>query len=113
MVILVLATAIPIPVLAQDGVILQGRVFVSGGTAAVVNARVELEGHGATLSSVSGMFRFERVEPGIYTLQVYAFGYASETRSLTIHSDTSTRGEDRISWGSVPRTRRRDKCGDN
>ena len=70
----VLATTIPIPVLAQ-GVIVQGRVFEFGSTTVVWNARVELEGHGATLTSIAGTFRFDDVEPGGYTLRVEAFGY--------------------------------------
>ncbi len=86
---LVLATAIPIPVLAQDGVVVQGRVFEFGSTSVIFNARVELEGYGATLTSVVGTFRFEDVEPGEYTLQVDAFGYASDTRVLTVDSATT------------------------
>ena len=89
MAILVFATAIPIPVLAQDGVVVEGRVFEFGSTSVIFNARVELEGHGATLTSVVGTFRFEDVEPGEYTLRVDAFGYASESRVLTVDSATT------------------------
>ncbi len=83
MAILVLATVLPMPVLAQ-GVVVQGRVFEFGSTTGIWNARVELEGHGATLTSLVGTFRFDDVEPGEYTLQVDAFGYASDTRILTV-----------------------------
>ena len=86
MAILVLATLIPIPALAQTGVVVQGRVFEFGSTTVIWNARVELEGHGATLTSTAGTFRFEDVEPGGYTLRVDAFGYASESRDLTVDS---------------------------
>ena len=52
MAILVLATAIPIPVLAQ-GVVVQGRVFQFGSTSGIANATVDLEGHGSTLTSAA------------------------------------------------------------
>ena len=42
MVILVLATAIPMPVLAQDGVVVQGRVFQFGSRVVIPNARVDV-----------------------------------------------------------------------
>ena len=85
---LALVSATPIPVLAQ-GVVVEGRVFEAGGTASIWNARVELEGHGSTLTSRAGTFRFEDVEPGEYTLQVDAFGYDSESRVLAVDSATT------------------------
>ena len=87
MAILVLATAIPIPVLAQ-GVVVQGRVFQFGSTSGIANATVDLEGHGSTLTSAAGTFRFEDVDPGEYTLRVEALGYASESRVLVVGSAT-------------------------
>lgn len=89
MAILVLATAIPIPVLSQTGAVVQGRVIRAGGTAGIQNARVELEGHGATLTSAEGAFHFEGVESGGYTLRVDAFGYASDSRFLAVDRDTT------------------------
>ena len=83
----VLAAAVPTPVSAQD-VVVQGRVFEFGSTSVIPNARVELEGYGATLTSVVGTFRFEDVEPGEYALRVDAFGYASESRVLVVDSTT-------------------------
>ena len=77
------------PVLAQTGVVVQGRVFEAGGTAGIQNVVVELEGHGAVLTSADGSFRFERVEPGGYTLRVIAFGYAAESRFLAVDGDTT------------------------
>ena len=87
MAILVLATAIPIPVLAQ-GVVVQGRVFQFGSTSGIANATVDLEGHGSTLTSAAGTFRFEDVDPGEYTLRVEALGYDPESRVLTVDSTT-------------------------
>ena len=43
MAILVLATAVPMPVLAQ-GVVVQGRVYQFGSRAVIGNATVDLEG---------------------------------------------------------------------
>ncbi len=87
--ILVLAAAIPIPVLAQTVAVVQGRVIEAGTTSGIQNAIVELEGHGATLTSLGGTFRFEGVEPGGYTLRVEAFGYAPDSRLLTVAGDTT------------------------
>ena len=87
MAILVLATAIPIPVLAQ-GVVVQGRVFQFGSTPGIANATVDLEGHGSTLTSAAGTFRFEDVDPGEYTLRVEALGYTPESRVLVVGSAT-------------------------
>jgi hypothetical protein len=83
MAIFMLAAAIPIPVLAQV-VVVQGRVFEFGSRTVIANARVELEGYGATLSTIGGTFRFEGVEPGEYTLQVDGLGYDSETQVITV-----------------------------
>ena len=68
--------------------VVQGRVFEAGGAADIGNARVELEGHGATLTSAAGTFRFENVELGEYTLQVDALGYTSESRVLAVDGPT-------------------------
>ena len=87
MAILVLATSIPVTVLAQAGAVVEGRVIAAGTTSGIQNAIVELEGHGATLTALGGAFRFERVETGEYTLQVEAFGYASASRLLTVDGD--------------------------
>ena len=88
--ILVLASAIPFPVLAQTGSV-AGLVFESGGTAGIPNATVELEGHGETLTSAAGTFRFDGVEPGVYTLRVDAFGYTSEVLLLAVDGNTTVR----------------------
>ena len=87
--ILVLATVVPMPVLAQTGVVVAGRVFEFGSRSVIWNARVELEGHGATLTSVAGTFRFDDVEPGGYALRVDAFGYDSDVRELVVEGATT------------------------
>ena len=84
-----LVAALPLPVLAQDGVVVEGRVFQSGLELGIQNAIVELQGHGAVLSSDGGTFRFENVEPGGYTLRVDAFGYASNSQFLAVDGDTT------------------------
>ncbi len=81
--------AIPIAALAQTGVVVGGRVFEEGGTTGIPTARVELVGHGSTLTSADGSFRFDGVMPGRYTFRVVAFGYASESRFLPVESDTT------------------------
>ena len=88
MAILVLATAMPMPVLAQ-GVVVQGRVFQFGSRAVIGNATVDLEGYGATLTTAAGTFRFEDVEPGEYTLRVEALGFAPESRVIEVDSATT------------------------
>ncbi len=84
-----LVAAIPLSVLAQDGVVVEGRVFESGLELGIQNAIVELEGHGAVLTVPGGSFRFEDVEPGGYTLRVDAFGYASNSQFLSVDADTN------------------------
>ena len=84
----VLAAAAPMPVLAQ-GVVVQGRVFEFGSTSVIANATVDLAGHGSTLTSLAGTFRFEDVEPGEYTLRVESLGYGPESLVLTVDSTTS------------------------
>lgn len=86
---LVFATALPVQVLAQTGVIVDGRVYDAGSDASVHNAIVELEGHGATMTSTEGAFRFEGVEPGGYTLGVVAFGYTPESRFIAVTGATT------------------------
>lgn len=87
--ILVLAIAIPSPMLAQTGVVVEGRVLEAGTTAGIQNAIVELVGHGATLTSAAGTFRFEGVDPRGYVFRVDAFGYASESRFLAVDGYTT------------------------
>ena len=86
--ILVLVTAVPIPVLAQ-GVVVQGRVFQFGSRAVIPNATVDLEGYGAMLTTAGGTFRFEDVEPGEYTLRVEALGFSPESRVIEVDSTTT------------------------
>ena len=88
MAILVLATSVPIPVLAQ-GVVVQGRVFQFGSRTVIRNATVDLEGHGAMLTTAGGTFRFEDVEPGEYTLRVEALGFSPESRVIEVDSTTT------------------------
>ena len=83
-----LATAVPIPVLAQ-GVVVQGRVFQFGSRAVIGNTTVDLEGYGATLTTAAGTFRFEDVERGEYTLRVEALGFAPESRVIEVDSATT------------------------
>ena len=91
MAILVLATAVPIPVLAQV-VVVQGRVFQFGSRAVIRNATVDLEGYGAMLTTAGGTFRFEDVEPGEYTLRVEALGFSPDSRVIEVDSTTSYEG---------------------
>ena len=84
LVILVFATGIPVPVLAQVDVVVEGRVYDARSDAGIQNAVVTLEGHGATLSSAQGAFRFRGVEPGVYVLRVEGFGYVDFTSSVLV-----------------------------
>ena len=84
LVILVFATGIPVPALAQIGVIVEGRVYDARSGSSVQNAVVTLEGHGSTLSSGLGTFRFSGVEPGVYVLRVEGFGYVDYTTSVSV-----------------------------
>lgn len=86
---LALAAALPVPALAQTGLVVQGRVVESGGDQGVPNALVELEGYGTTLTSGSGAFRFDNVEAGGYTLWVNAFGYRISSRFLVVEGNTT------------------------
>jgi len=65
----------------------EGRVFGAASLEELVNARVELSGHGVSLSMTQGMFRFEGVAPGSYTLRVDAFGYNDFTTSVQVHGN--------------------------
>ena len=84
LVILVFATGIPVPALAQIGVVVEGRVYDARSGSSVQNAVVTLEGHGSTLSSGLGTFRFSGVEPGVYVLLVEGFGYVDYTTSVSV-----------------------------
>ena len=86
--VLVFATGLPLPVAAQISVVVEGRVYDAISSRDIQNAIVTLEGHGATLSSVRGTFRFPDVRPGDYMLRVAAFGYADLAESLAVISDT-------------------------
>ncbi len=84
LVMLLLAMVVPVPVVAQDGVVVEGRVYDARSGGSIQNAIVTLEGHGAMLSSEQGTFRFSGVEPGDYTLHVEGFGYVDFTSSLSV-----------------------------
>jgi hypothetical protein len=84
---LVVAAILASPVLGQVPVTVGGRVFDGGTGSGIQSAIVELVGHGAQLTSADGTFVFDRVEPGVYTLRIAAFGYTSEVRSLRLHGD--------------------------
>ncbi len=75
--------------LAQTPAVVEGRVFDAGGGAAVRNAIIDLRGHGSTLTSEGGYFRFEDVRSGAYTLRVDAFGFAVDSLSLDVAADTT------------------------
>jgi hypothetical protein len=75
--------------LAQTASVVEGRVFDASGGAAVRNAIVDLHGYGSTLTAEGGYFRFEDVPSGAYTLRVDAFGFAVESRALTVAADTT------------------------
>jgi hypothetical protein len=84
-----LLLTLPVSVSAQTGVTVEGRVYDAVSGAGVQNAIVELEGHGSTLTSEVGTFRFDRVQPGGYALSVDGFGYARESRLLSVARDTT------------------------
>lgn len=69
--------------------VVQGRIVEAAGTAGIALATVELEGVGSTLTSDSGAFRFEDVQPGGYTLRIVAFGYVSHSQYLVAERDTT------------------------
>ena len=89
MAMLVCAMSMPVPALAQTAVVVQGRVFDSGGTTSIQDVVVALDGHGAMLTSPDGTFRFEQVEPGGYTLRVVALGYAPRIQFIVVDGDTT------------------------
>jgi hypothetical protein len=84
---LFLATAFPLPAWAQVGVIVEGRIYDADSGIGIQNATVELGGHGSTLTSLAGTFRFERVALRAYILRVEAFGYAAASRFLSVAAD--------------------------
>ena len=84
LVILMFATGIPMPVLAQVDVVVEGRVYDARSGAGIQNAVVTLEGHGSTLSAEPGTFRFGGVEPGDYVLRVQGFGYVDFTTAVSV-----------------------------
>jgi hypothetical protein len=84
-----LSVAVAAPAAAQTGAVVEGQVYDRGSGAGIENAVVTLQGHGAELTAVGGLFRFERVAPGAYTLQVDGFGYASESRVLVVDGNTT------------------------
>lgn len=85
----VIVLASPVAVGAQTNILVQGRVIAVAGSEDIEGARVELEGHGATETTAAGMFRFEGVHPGDYSLRVSAVGYLPATLRLTIRGDTT------------------------
>jgi len=84
-----LTLVFPAMVSAQAGVALLGRATDAGTDVSVQNAIVTLEGHGSTLTNTEGGFRFRGVAPGDYTLRVEAFGYATQSLSLSVVGDTT------------------------
>ncbi|MQA91505.1 MAG: hypothetical protein GEU90_14980 [Gemmatimonas sp.] len=52
-------------------------------------ATVELAGHGSTLTSEDGSFRFVGVEAGSYTFRTTAFGYIPESSLLVVRDDVT------------------------
>jgi hypothetical protein len=77
------------PARAQVPLTVQGRVFATDTGTGIPNAIVTLDGYGSVLTTASGAFGFERVEPGERTLAVVAFGYADATLALTLAADTT------------------------
>lgn len=72
---------------AQARAVVGGWVLASDGTTGVGNARIELEGHGSTLTTEQGAFRFDNVTVGAYRLRIDAFGFASVSRVLIVEGD--------------------------
>ena len=81
------ATVLATPVLGQVPAEIRGRVVDANTGSGIENAIVALAGHGATLTSTDGLFFFDGVEPGEYTLRIEAFGYVSESLPLTVEGD--------------------------
>lgn len=71
---------------AQTGVSVQGVVFDAEG-APISVAVVSLEGHGTTLTSDDGTFRFFNVPRGGYDLSVVTMGYAPATEYVLVLAD--------------------------
>src|SRR5688572_16142503 len=84
--VLLLATAVPAAVAAQGTAIVQGRIFDEFSASGVPAAIVELRGRGTRVTAEDGVFRFDRVRPGSYTLSISALGYATETRVIDVQS---------------------------
>jgi hypothetical protein len=85
---MLISALIPISGAAQTDATLRGRVTGASGSPDIGGARVELEGHGSTESSAAGMFTFERVAPGEYTLRVSAVGYVPAILRVMVQADT-------------------------
>ena len=84
LVVLMFVTGIPMPALAQTGVVVEGRVYDVRSGSGIQNAVVTIEGHGSTLSNGLGTFRFSGVEPGDYILRVEGFGYVDFTTAVSV-----------------------------
>lgn len=75
------------PLQGQVPVVLDGRMVDANTGSGVQNAVVELVGHGTTLTSTEGTFSFDSIEPTEYVLRIDAFGYVSESLTLTVDRD--------------------------
>lgn len=75
------------PASAQTSVTLEGRVREAGTDSDIQNALVTLEGYGSKLTSTSGQFRFDGVDPGARVLRVRALGYADVLLRFTLEAD--------------------------
>ena len=81
------------PAAAQTLVTVEGRVYASDTGSGIVNAIVTLEGYGSVLTSASGAFRFDQVDPGARgleaALEVVAFGYAEASVTVSLNADVT------------------------
>ncbi len=85
---LAIACLVPVPLVAQIGVSVSGRVLDADSDEGVQNARITLEGHGSRLSNSDGLFTFRDVSRGEYELLLDAFGYESLRLLLLVRADT-------------------------
>ena len=76
------------PAQGQSGDALTGQIVDAGTNSGINAATVELVGEGWRLTSDTGTYRFEDLEPGEYRLRVASMGYAPETRVVLVAGAT-------------------------
>ena len=98
---------------AEDGAILRGTVTALGAneeTLKVPGAQLKLTntvGGSIALSAVTddeGAYKFTNLSPGLYTLEISAQGFATQTRRLTIRPSDTTVEDVRLEIETVKTT---------